>query len=670
MTPAMKVKDTWLQGFLCLCMVAWGAVGPVGAQALHVDELRNGTVLVVVVEPLSDATTVVWPATDSEGNRSSVTVTSGGLTLVADLEAALSGDLETVAPAVVVAVGGTPAPGLQSVIERLVEGRTVAGRPSSTREHVTEGRLERRLGNPGSDAEIRLEVNLPPPSDPTRSTVEVLWDLLPEILAGDLAGIHSRVAGNQGVLEARTDAEAAEMAVDQLRLGLARIAENPNLEGDLVDASTGRLIVRRRALLEQHPESAEQLLDLWIEGGGDAVREFLFGGDGVTAIGVRNAARQWLPQHPGSTVLILPPRTFNPRFASPPEVVQLENGLSAAILERPGASLAAVCLRPVVVPDLDGELAATVLARLARELRSGENQPGWVKVSPWPPQLELAASPEGLGELSETLHAAVARLAEDRRPVMDEGGSARRRALRMMGGLLGVAEGAALTPAELLDMGNIALGLVAEDGEAAAEALRKFWTGGASSSRVPSGQVVAPVPRTREAAAGTQSVLVANLEVGYGAGESIRLVVAEVLAQRARRIFQASFIEVIGPFVPGRNPLLLVVSAETPLGVIEDGLRNFWGDLTAPATEGEIEGIRRQIAAMSAATWSGSSGRARRSAAVAAGAAFWRASSDMEMEILSVSVEEVNATLGAVSVWENIATTGAGVLPIAEFDGN
>jgi hypothetical protein len=42
----------------------------------------------------------------------------------------------------------------------------------------------------------------------------------------------------------------------------------------------------------------------------------------------------------------------------------------------------------------------------------------------------------------------------------------------------------------------------------------------------------------------------------------------------------------------------------------------------------------------------------------------------MEMEILSVSVEEVNATLGAVSVWENIATTGAGVLPIAEFDGN
>jgi CRP-like cAMP-binding protein len=670
MTPAMKVKDTWLQGFLCLFMVALGAVGPAGAQALHVDELRNGTVLVVVVEPLSDATTVAWPTTDSEGNPSTVTVTSGGLTLFADLEAALSGDLETVAPAVVVAVGGTPGPSLQSVVERLVDGRTAEEKPFPTRETILEGRLERRLGIPGSDAEIRLEVNLPSPGDPSRSTIEVLWDLLPAVLAGDLAGVRSRVAGNRGVLEARTDAEIAEISVDQLRLGLARIAENPNLEADLVDASARRLIVRRRALLEQHPESAKQLLDLWIEDSADAVREFLFGGDGVTTDGVRSAARQWLPQHPGSTVLVLPPRTFNPRFAAPPEMVQLENGLSAAILERPGASLAAVCLRPVVVPDLDGELAATVLARLARELRSGESQPGWVKVSPWPPQLELAASPERLGELSETLHAAVDRLAEDRRPVMEEGGSARRKALRMMGGLLGVAEGAALTPAELLNTGNIALGIVAEDGEAAREALRKFWVGGVSSAPAPSGQVVAPVPRTREGAAGTRSVLVADLEVGYGAGEAVRLVVAEVLAQRARRIFPESSTEVIGPFVPGRNPLLLLVSADAPLNTIEEGVRAAWANMIAPASEGELEGIRRRVAAFSAATWSGSSGRARRSAAVAAGAVNWRASSDMEMDILSVSVDEVNATLGTISVWENIPTTGAGVLPITQFDEN
>ena len=90
-----------------------------------------------------------------------------------------------------------------------------------------EGRLERRLGAAGSEAEIRLEVNLPPPSDPIRSAVEVLWDLLPEVLADDLAGVRSRVDSNQALFEAQTESSSADLAVRKLRLGLARFSENP-----------------------------------------------------------------------------------------------------------------------------------------------------------------------------------------------------------------------------------------------------------------------------------------------------------------------------------------------------------------------------------------------------------------------------------------------------------
>ncbi len=218
--------------------------------------------------------------------------------------------------------------------------------------------------------------------------------------------MRSRVDGHVGVLEARVDADRVDVALRQLRLGLARISEDPRLRDDQVEAAARRLTVQRRAFLEKHPEAALHLLVLWSEGGIGAVREYLFAAEGVTLAGVREAARGWLPQHPGSVVVVLPPQALNPRFASPPQVLQLESGLTAAILERPGAPLSVVCLRPVVVPDLDDEMAATILTRIARELRAGAERPGWIEVTSTPPRLEMAASADRFAELAEALRAA------------------------------------------------------------------------------------------------------------------------------------------------------------------------------------------------------------------------------------------------------------------------
>jgi len=530
MTPAMKVQSAYLQCFLSFAIML-GVTSPLAAQALYVDRLDCGVELLVVAQPLADATTVVWPSS-VEGDGTPVVVTSGGLTLVANLEAALGGEKTDISPPVIVAVGGASVSDLRTLFDRILADRPVASAPPLSDELLVEGRLERRLGVAGSDAEIFLEVSLPAPSEPTRSTIEVLWDLLPDILADDLTGVRSRVDGNLGILEARTDSATADISLSQLRLGLARVAENPGVQEGLVEASARRLQVRRQASLEEHPRSAELILDLWLQGGVGAVREFLFGVDGVTTQTVRSAASNWLPQHPGNIVVMLPPRSFNPRFASPPAMLQLESGLSAAVLERSGAPLAALCMRPVVVPDLDEELAATVLARVARELRELEQRPGWVRVDSQPAQILLAAPIDQFSELVEVLRAAIAQAEEDQRPVMAEGGTARRRALRLMAGILGVAEGSSLSPATLLRTGNLALGVVAEDVEAASDAIQKFWTTDRLALDSATVGAVAAVPRTREAAAGDDSVLVTALELSATTDEAEALVVAEILASR------------------------------------------------------------------------------------------------------------------------------------------
>jgi len=665
MTPAMKVQSAYLQCFLSFAIVL-GATSPIAAQALYVDRLDSGVELLIVAQPLADATTVVWPSM-VEGDGTPVVVTSGDLTLVANLEAALGYDETAASPPVIVAVGGASVSDLRTLLDRILANRSVASAPPLPEEPLVEGRLERRLGVAGSDAEIRLEISLPAPHDPTRSTTEVLWDLLPEILADDLVGVRSRVDGNRGLLEARTDSASADISIGQLRLGLARIAENPALQEGPVEAAARRLRVRRQASLEEHPQSAELILDLWLQGGVAAVREFLFGVDGVTTRTVRSAALNWLPQHPGNVVVTLPPRSFNPRFASPPVILQLESGLTAAVLERSGAPLATLCMRPVVVPDLDDELAATVLARVARELRELEQRPGWVRVDSRPAQILLAAPTDQFSELIEVLRAALAQVEEDQRPVMAEGGSARRRALRLMAGTLGIAEGSSLSPAILLRTGNLSLGVVAEDVEAASEAVRKFWRIDRPTLDSATVGTVVPVPRTREAAAGDDSVLVIALELSITTDEAQALVLAEILASRGAALLSDGSVEILHPFVPGHRVLLVVASATATMDTVETSAGEGWSDFTRPVTEEELAEARRRVAATHAGAWSGATGRACRCAAVASGAVVWRTSTDLEMAILSVSIEVANGTLQSVADWENLQNTGAGVLPIVEF---
>jgi len=651
-----------------MIVASLGVVSVAGGQALHVTHLGNGTELVFVAQPLSNATTVAWPTVDSTVSGETGLVISGDLTLAADLEAALGGENPGPAPAVVVAVGGVSATDLRAHLDRLLEGRLADEPPTRPPNDFVEGTFARRLGSPGSEAEIRLEVDLPPPADPVRSTIEVLWELLPDVLSEDIEGLRSRIDGGHGVLEGRSDPELAELTVRRLRLGLARIATDSRLQAGQVETASMRLQVQRKALLEQTPEGAEHLLGLWKLGGVEAIAEFLFAGEGVTLDGVRDAAREWLPQHPGRIVIVLPPRTFNPRFAAPPETVHLENGLAAAILDRPGVELAAMSLRPVMVPDVDGELSATILARLAGELRAGEERPGWVRVNVSPPLLEVAAPVDSFGELSEFLHAALVRVAADTRSVAGVGGGARRRALGLMGGLLGISGGSALSPFELLRPGNIALGVVAGDGEAAAEALRKFWIGGGERRTDTAGLQVAPIPRTRVAAAGDESVLVVALELNFAGDEAFVLVVAELLARRAEHLVPEGSAEILAPFVPGRRMLLVVATAASQIDELDNSLRERWQEFTRPTNDEELVEIRRRVAATSSAAWSGVVGRSRRCAAVAAGAAVWRAPSDLEMQILSVSAEAVSVSLRSLADWTSLETTGAGVLPIIEFD--
>lgn len=663
----MKLQGSCLQSLISLLVV--GAVAaPVGAQALHSESLANGTKFLLVTQPLADATTVVWwsEAEDGVAPRS---VTSGDMTLIADLEDALAADQSLSAPPVVIAVGGARQGELRALFERVFAERVPGALSEVRREMVAEGAFERRLGPPGSEAELRLLVNLPAPEDPLRSTVEVFWDLLPEILATDLEGLRSRIEGDLGVLEARTSADDVDLEMRQIRVGLARIAGDPRLQEDKVETAVRRLFVRRMSFMERHPDAALHLLELWAGGGSAAVREFLFSGDGVTVERVREAARQWLPSHPGSVVMILPPRAFNPRFASPPEVLQLESGLAAAILERTGSPLATVCVRPVVVPDLDDEVAATILTRVARELRASSQRPGWVEVNADPPQLELASTAEDFAVLMEGLQAAIPKVAGDSRPLAFEDGNARRRALRLMAGLLGVAEGSELSPAALLRLDNLALGMVAEDGEASAEAIRKFWgaDAGVSDATV---KTLAAVPRTREAVAGNESVLVSALDLAVAGDEALRLVLEELLRDRGATLWPDATVEVLQPFVPGRPVLLVVVTVAAPIEDVEQMLEKGWPALTGPAAEDELTAVRRLVAARSAARWSGALGRARRSAAVAAGAAWWRSVSELEMGILSVPLDIVNLTLSAYPAWGDLKNTGAGILPIVEVEGH
>lgn len=629
----------------------------VSAQALHTERIPGGCELVFVTQTLAGATTVAWPV--AEGEIRSVTL--GQLNLVPNVEAALAG--VDPPPPVVVVVGGAQFTEVRSAIERALEGRAPAPVPPK-REAEDEGGVDRRLGSPDRGAVIRLEVPLPPPDDWRRSTVEVLWEMMPELVATAQPGFRSRIDADRAILEGPVDEELADLALRRLRVAINRIGDSPAVDGDRVQAVHARLEVRRRAQLGTHPDGARVLVERWLGGGVAGIREYLFGLEGVTESSVREAARTWLPQHPGRAVLILPPRVFNPRFAPGPDVLRLDNDASVAILERAVTGLSVLSLRPILLPDIDGELTATVLARIATLLRASEAPPGWVRVAGTPPILELASSPDGLPELVEVLADALEDVAEDDRPIETEGGSARRRALQLMAGVLGLTERAELSPAIVLRPSNLAVGVVAPDAETAAEALAKFRLGGIDPTTALIGQTVQPVPRTREAAPGDESAMVVALDVGVATSATAMDVAAEVLRRRIAELGIAASVEVLRPVVPGRMVLLPVVQAQGPLDELEAGLAKAWPRLTTDLSEQEADAASRAVAARLAAETSGALGQARWCAAVAAGTDPWRSSEDLEREVLGITAEDLDPVLGVLPVWEDLATTGAGVLPV------
>jgi hypothetical protein len=656
----MSSQDSLFQAFVVnLAVMAVACLGPgtASGQALHSERFAGGCELVFVTQPLAGATTVAWP----EAGGAVHARTFGQLNLVVDVQQELEA-LDPLPPVVVV-VGGAQFAELRSTVEQVLAGRVAGGSPSAPAV-VAEGGTDRRLGAADGGATVRIELPLPPPADGRRSTVEVMWELMPELLSASQPGFRTRTEGDWAFLEGPVDADLVDLQLRQLRFEIARIGESVALDGNRVEAARARLEVRRRALLAAHPEGALAVLERWQGGGVPGVREFLFGIAGVTEDSVREAARSWLPQHPGRAVLVLPPRVFNPRFAPGPELLTLGNDATAAILEREIAGLGVVNLRPILLPDVDGELSATVLARVAAELRASEAAPGWIRVRSAPPSLELATSPEGLPELVEVLQEALDRVADDDRPVAPDAGSARRRALELMSGVLGLGEGGPLSPASLLRPSNLAIGVVAPDAETAVEVLEKFGLGGVVRSSSAIGQQVQPVPRTREAAPGGDSVLAAALDLPATTDELLMAMAAEVLERRAVELEIAREVVLLRPLVPGRRVLLLVVQAAGPLDALETKLAKAWPRLSAAVRDDEAAAAGRALAPRLAAEASGPLGQARRCAALAAGDGPWRNAEDLERELLALSSEQLTAVLGQLPQWRELATTGAGVLPV------
>jgi hypothetical protein len=233
--------------------------------------------------------------------------------------------------------------------------------------------------------------------------------------------------------------------------------------------------------------------------------------------------------------------------------------------------------------------------------------------------------------------------------------------------VLGLAEGVESSPAVLLRPGNLAVGLVSPDAETALESIAKFGLGGAVPADAPLGRAVEPVPRTREAAPGTESTLVMVLEPIVATGDLAMRVVAEVVAERARARGLAEHIEVVHPVVPGRRVALLVLRAAGELSALERRTEKAWPAMSANVDEDELAAVRPRLAAAVATAASGPLGRARLCAAAAAGDVTWRTPADLELEIISLSAEQVNGVLAQLPGWDGVPTTASGVLPVPKI---
>lgn len=629
--------------------------GIAAGQALTVQSLDGGTEVILVTETLAEMSSGCWPVPGENGTWEGRCVVGSDLTFTAELEAAL-GDLEE-APAVMIIVGGS---GRREAIDRarrVLEGKAAGVSPPRAGSQLTEGGQERRLGQPGGPSILRLKVQLPPVDAPDRTAVEVLWSLLPRYLTEVNSGLRSRIDGDIGTLEFSVDGDMSDLELRNLRLALAQVSGAPTLEAELVEREANRLRIRRSAQLESVERAGLDLLDLWIRGGVNGIRQYLFGPDGVTLDRVREGAGQWLPRHPGHAVFILPPRHFRPRFAPGPQTASMGNDLSAAVLARPSAHLATLVLRPVLLSDLAGDAEAVVLTRLATALRRSESRPAYIAVETRPPRLELAAEAGDFPNLCEALQAALAEVSIDTTPATT-GSGARRNALRLMAAVLGLDAGTEVTPAMVLAPGNLAIGGVADDAELALEALEKFGVGGSVSETATSGLMAGGVSRHRIPAAGSLSAVAIALPLA--AGFPIPQTIAEILSDRTTRLIEGATVEVLLPLIPGRDVMVLLVALEGEVADLEEAIRNGWSALFSPATEEELVTLRRKVAAQVVMAGGGVLGRARVCAAIAAGADSWRTPSDREMAALTVDVVAINHDLSRLAEVTDAEWTASG----------
>ena len=157
------------------------------------------------------------------------------------------------------------------------------------------------------------------------------------------------------------------------------------------------------------------------------------------------------------------------------------------------------------------------------------------------------------------------------------------------------------------------------------------------------------------------------LELGFGGDEAVSAVLGGLLGQRARKLWPDDRVEMLTPFVPGRELLILEITAAGGLAELEQRVQRDWPAMVRAVTEDELSPVKRRAAAASTADMSGVAGHARRCAGVAAGASRWHQPAEFELEILTLESGRINEALESFADWASLETTGAGVLPIDQL---
>jgi hypothetical protein len=642
-----------------LALISSLAPGMAGAQALGLSATPSGIDIVVVTLPLAEATAACWPVLVRDEFEVDCAV-GGRVGFTSAMETAL--DEAALAPPVVVAVGGEAIDDLERLIHRLTTERPVAEAMTLTRPRVHDGALVRRLGRPGADASVSLTVALPPASQPDRSAGEVLWTLLPHLVGGEFSGFRVQLEAEVARLDFRVDSDLTDLEVRRLRLALAQLGSHQDLEGGLVREAADRLRVRRLAALESAETAAAALVRRWLLDGEAGVRQEIFAAETIVEADVRRVATEWLGRHPGAIEVTLPPRVFNPRFAPGPQIESMENNLSVAVLERPGAELVALVLRPVLLNDFTGDAATQVLARLASRIRSEPQPPAVVTVAENPPRLELAGPSGAFADLTEALQRGLEALQGDE-AVVETPDTARSRALGLMAGRLGLAAVERTTASDLLRPDNLAVGGLVEDAGPALEAFRKFGVGGPLRRDA---TVVQPLPpemvKSRQVSPGSLAALVILVDLPSDPVHASTM--AALLSRRLGQSLPDARIELLRPLVPGRRVALLVVEVEGDLPTLEAAVAEAWPTAAETPTDDEVAAVGRQLGTTVAAEAGGVLGRARLCAGVAAGDTFWRAPAETEMALLLLDAEQLSIPMSMIPPWEETLSTGAGRLPL------